>query len=131
MKLKFLIPALGLLLLPGCTTLQNLANTYGTITGASVPYSSVVIAVNAYVAAEKTATNYIKYCTPAPEPIGCNDGVIRQNIDPAIQSGRIAVKSLLAFYQANPGKLGPSGLYNAVVTATQTLVAIESTLKGA
>jgi hypothetical protein len=118
--------AIGLLFgLIGCTQLQNDINA---ITGASVNPTAVIVAANAFDAAEATATNYLrlKKCTATSGPV-CRNPTATAAIIPAIRSGRAARNNLEAFLKNNPGVLGPTGLYNALITATTTLEQIFST----
>jgi hypothetical protein len=118
--------AIGLLFgLVGCTQLQNDINA---ITGASVNPTAVIVAANAFDAAEATATNYLrlKKCTATSGPI-CRNAAATKAIIPAIRSGRAARNNLETFMQNNPGVLGPTGLYNALTAATNTLEQIFST----
>ena len=103
----------------------NLQNAYNTVTGASVSPDTVYVARNAFDALEVTSTNYIRYCTVHRNASGCYDQAIKQLI-PAVRSGRVARNNLTQFQKDNPGALGPSGLYNALVTATNTLQQIQS-----
>lgn len=121
-----LIGLVGFVLLAGCTTLSNLQNAYDTATGATVPFSLVQTAIGSYVAIEKTAKNYVVFCTPDPQPAGCNDNIIQHQIDPAIRSGRASADALLTFYDEHSGALGPKGLYDALVSATSTLQSIQT-----
>lgn len=119
---KIILAAAIALSLGGCANLQN---AYSTITGASVSPATVYVARNSFDALEVTSTNYIRYCTVHRAAPGCNDTAIRQLI-PAVRSGRVARNNLTQFQKDNPGALGPSGLYNALVTATNTLQSIQN-----
>jgi hypothetical protein len=107
------------LALAGCSALS-------TLEGTTVSPTAMIVAVNAFDGVESTATNYIRYCTPKPQSVGCSATAIQQLV-PAIRSGRIARNNLEGFVQQNPGALGPVGLYNALTAATQTLSQIEAT----
>lgn len=98
--------------------------TFSKLTGATVSPQAMLVAANSFDAVESTATNYIGYCTPNPKPAGCNVNAIKQLI-PAIRAGRIARNNIEAFVAGNPGKLGATGLYNALTTVTATLSQIE------
>lgn len=119
---KLLIPLVLALALGACANLQN---AYSTITGASVSPEMVYVARNSFDALEVTATNYIRYCTSHRGGTGCSDTAIKSLI-PAVRSGRVARNNLTQFQKDNPGALGPAGLYNALVTATNTLQAVEN-----
>lgn len=116
--LLLLAPLLG-----ACSTFgQEISNIYGAATGATVPVSAVLVAGNSFDAVEKTATNYIIFCTAnRPNPACANFVTIRGKLAPAVRAGRAARSRLEAFMQANPGALGPAGLYNALQAAVQTL----------
>jgi hypothetical protein len=110
-------------LLVGCGTFgQELQNIYTAATGASVPASAVLVAGNSFDAVEKTATNYIVFCSAnRANPACANFVTIRGKLVPAVRSGRAARNNLEAFMIANPGALGPAGLYNTLQAAVQTL----------
>ena len=113
--------------LGGCANLQN---AWDVVTSAKVSPAAVVIAANSFDAVEKTATNYVGYCSPNPAPAGCNDNVIQTRLIPAIRSGRTARNSLEAFLQAHPGELGDKGVYDALISSTTTIKAIVANYKG-
>lgn len=119
---KVLIIAAVALNLGGCA---NLTNAYNTLTSVAVSDQQVYIARNAFDAIEATATNYIVFCKTHPATKGCSKSAIAQII-PAVRSGRVARNNLTQFQKDNPGALGPAGLYNALVTATNTLQAISN-----
>ena len=115
--------------LSGCASLQN---TYDILTGASVPPTAVYVAANAFDAVEATATNYLRLPKCGTGPVVCRSPAATAQIIPAVRSGRVARTNLENFMIQNPGALGPTGLYNALVTATSTLQAIitQYNLKG-
>lgn len=119
---KIILAALLALSLGACANLQN---AYSTITGASVSPATVYVARNSFDALEVTSTNYIKYCTQHRGATGCSDTAIKQLI-PAVRSGRVARNNLIQFQKDNPGALGPAGLYNALIAATNTLQSVQS-----
>lgn len=118
---KLAIVLLGLSL-TGCA---GVGNFWTTATGASVPPTAIYIARNSFDAVEVTATNYITYCKVHPTTPGCSKSAIQQVI-PAVRSGRVARNNLVQFEKQNPGVWGPSGLYNALITATNTLQQISA-----
>jgi hypothetical protein len=129
--MKRLIPFLLAFCLAGCATLQQ---DYAIITGATVSPAAVIVAGNAFDAIEATATNYLTFCKANRTVAGCASYVTaRKAILPAVRSGRVARNNLENFLTANPGQLGPSGLYNALVTAINTLqgVATQYNIAGA
>lgn len=105
--------------LGGCAGLQNV---YDTATGASVSPKVVYVAMNSFDAVEATATNYLrlKKCTAVAMPL-CRSPAATARIIPAVRSGRVARNNLKQFLKDNPGKLGPTGLYNVLTAATSTL----------
>lgn len=124
MKKLFLMAVLGLSL-AGCASLQN---DYAIITGATVSPAAVIVAGNAFDAIEATATNYLTFCKANRTIAGCGSYIAaRKAILPAVRSGRVARNNLENFLTANPGQLGPSGLYNALVTSINTLQAVAQT----
>jgi len=118
MKKVFLALTLALAI-SGCA---QLTNGYNALTGAVVSPTAVIIAANAFDGVEATATNYLRLakCT-ATTTVICRSSAATKVIIPAVRSGRTARNNLEAFMVANPGALGPTGLYNALVTATATL----------
>lgn len=113
---------LSFLLLTGCAGFQNF---YSTVAGTSVSPVSVYVARNAFDAAEATATNYLMQpkCRTGGPTI-CRSPAATKQIVPAVRAGRRARDDLKTFAAANPGVLGPAGLYNALVAATNTLQSI-------
>lgn len=102
--------------LSGCAQLKA---DYDAITGATVSPTAVIVAGNSFDAAEATATNYLRL--PKCGTFPCRSAQATKAIIPAIRSGRLARNNLEAFLVANPGALGPAGLYSALRTATDTL----------
>ena|SRR5882724_4087561 len=114
-----LVPLLG-----ACSTpfAQNLENIYTAASGATVPPGAVIIAGNSFDAVEQTATNYIVFCTAHRSSPACTNFIaVRKKLAPAVRAGRAARNNLEAFMKANPGALGPAGLYNTLQAAVQTL----------
>ena len=120
---KIIIALAVALALGGCgTTGTSLQNAYTTLTGTSVSPTAVYVAANSFDAVEATATNYLRLpkCTGSNGPV-CRDPKATAKIIPAVRSGRVARTNLETFMKNNPGALGPTGLYNALTTATATL----------
>lgn len=108
----------------GCAALQK---DFSIITGATVSPAAVIVAGNAFDALEGTATNYLLFCRSNRSQPACTGYVAaRKKIIPAVRSGRLARNSLEQFMAANPGQLGPSGLYNALIAAVNTLQGVAS-----
>lgn len=110
--------------LSGCASLSKV---YDTVTGATVSPAAVVVAGNSFDALEATATNYLTFCKANKVLAACSNYVaVRKAILPAVRSGRVARNNLENFLTANPGQLGPSGLYNALVASINTVQAVIS-----
>lgn len=113
---------LALLGLSGCAALTSTISPGA----ANVSGQIAIVAANTYDAIEATATNYIRYCTPTPKPVGCNVVAIQKYV-PAVRSGRYARNAVEQFVKANPaGTAVPIALYNGLTTATSTLQSIEA-----
>jgi len=113
--------------LTGCA---NIKSAYETVTSAKVSAKTVYVAVNAFDAAKVTAKNYIIYCTPNPAPVGCDDKAIQTKLNPAILAGTRARNTLEDFQAAHPGELGDKGIYDALITATDTIKDVTASFKG-
>lgn len=111
--------------LSGCASFNKV---YDTVTGATVSPAAVIVAGNSFDALEATATNYLVFCKANKALATCSNYVaVRKAILPAIRSGRVARNNLENFMTANPGQLGPSGLYNALVASINTVQAVINT----
>jgi hypothetical protein len=112
------------LALAGCATFQK---DYAIITGATVSPAAVIVAGNTFDALEATATNFLVFCkVNRAQPVCTGYVNARKAIIPAVRSGRIARNNLEQFLSANPGQLGPAGLYNILVTSINTLQGVAS-----
>ena len=109
--------------LGGCVTLQDL---YSAATGATISPTAMYVAANSFDAIETAAGNYIVLCNTQPTNQVCNKAAIKKII-PAVRAGRLARNNLEAFVNANPGVWGPTGLYNALVSAIATIKGIYTT----
>ena len=107
--------------LGACSTLQSLSN----LTTVQVSPQAVYLAENSFDAIEVTATGYLRICHARMSTPGCSSTAIAQII-PAVRSGRVARSNINAFMKAHPDALGASGLYDALVTATNTLQAVST-----
>lgn len=116
MKKLVLLLALSL---GGCATLQT---DWNVLTGASVSPTAVIVAGNSFDVLEATATNYLRLprCK-AGGPVVCSNPQAVVEIKTAVRAGRVARNNLEAFMISNPGQLGPTGLYSALVAASKTL----------
>lgn len=115
--MRIVVIALALAL-SGCAGLQAVQNT-------EVPEAYIYVAANTFNALEITATNYLRLpkCKAGTTPI-CRSPAATAQIIPAVRSGRAARDELENFTKANPGKLGPSGTYNALVATNNILQSI-------
>lgn len=120
--MKILIAATLAMSLAGCATVDK---AWNAATGATVPATSVIVAVNTFDALEATATNYLRLakCVNGGSVV-CRNPTATAAIIPAVRSGRVARTNLEAFLAANPGQLGPSGLYNALQASVSTLQSV-------
>lgn len=123
---RLLIAAALALTLAGCagTKVGDFIQTVEQAATGSVSPEAVYIAANAFDAAEVSATNYLnlKKC-PQNAPF-CRDPKVTSQLVPAIRSGRVARNNLLQFLKDHPNSLGPSGLYDALTSATATIQSI-------
>jgi hypothetical protein len=94
-----------------------------SLTTVQVSPQAVYLAENSFDAIEVTATGYLRICHARMSTPGCSSTAIAQVI-PAVRSGRIARTNLNAFMKAHPDALGAAGLYDALVTATNTLQSV-------
>lgn len=106
----------------GCAQLNTVWNA---ATGATVPMAVVVVGGNVVDGAEKTATNYVKACTPpAVSAVPCNDAAI-QALAPALKLARKARNDLEAFKETNGANaIGAAGLKDALTKAIANVSAI-------
>lgn len=122
---KILIIALALTL-SGCAGTRFgtfVSNLEQAATG-SVSPEAIYIAANSFDAVEVSATNYLnlKKC-PVNAPF-CRDANATSKLIPAIRSGRVARSNARQFLNDHPGQLGSQGLYDALVTSTDTIKSI-------
>lgn len=127
MRLVRHILALGLLCalaapIGGCSTVKTIQEGWGAITGATVSPKAIIVAANAFNAAEATATNYLKLprCAPATRPI-CREPSATKVIIPAVRSGRVARDELVTFVKEHPGQMGPTAPFDVLKSSTATL----------
>jgi len=117
--MKKLLAIAVVLSLGGCA---NLKQEWQNITSASVPQNGVIVAGNSFDAVESVAASYLSFCKANKAlPVCANYVQIRKQLLPAVRSARVARANLETFAQANPGQLGPSGLYNALQSAIATV----------
>lgn len=107
----------------GCAQMQN---TWERLTSVQIDPRDVYIAENAFDAIQITASNYLHYCSSVqPASPVCKKEAIAQLV-PAVRSGRVARVNLDTFVKSHPDALGAKGLYDALVSATNTLQAIST-----
>ncbi len=105
------------LTLVGCASFQK---AYDVATNVSVSPTAVIVAGNAFDALERTAANYLRL-PRCPKARICSDVNAVVPIKKAVRSGRAARNQLEQFLATHPGQLGPSGLYDALIAANNTL----------
>lgn len=123
-----LLAVVGLLALPqgGCSQAQQTWDKFqsaiAVATSAKVPVREIVVARNAFNAAEILATAVLRTptCDGKNGPI-CRPPEYTQPIIDAIRKGISAREDLKAFMRDHPGELGPAGLLDAFKSATKTL----------
>ncbi|HXP63983.1 MAG TPA: hypothetical protein VN815_00795 [Steroidobacteraceae bacterium] len=124
---KLLVLVLLALPLGACASLQK---DWAIITGASVSPTQIIVAANAYDAAEATATQYLLFCkAAAPAPSYCALAT-RQAVVSAVRAGRAARTQLEPYVVS--GTAGPAAIYNtlvAVVTQLQTQIPVTGVSK--
>lgn len=113
---KFLLVLPLTLSLGACATLQA---DWSIITGASISPTQIVIAANAFDAAEATATQYLLYCKAAlPAPSICALKT-RQTVVSAVRAGRTARNQLEPYVVS--GTAGPAAIYNTLTATVSSL----------
>src|SRR6267154_3509298 len=113
--------AIGLLALTlgGCaSTLAKLETAYEVVTTASVTPTQIVIAGNAFDAAEIGATGYLTYCSTHKAESPCAL-VTRKRVVASVRAGRTARNALEPYVLA--GSAGPVVLYNALINAVSAI----------
>lgn len=113
---KFLLVIPLTLSLGACATLQS---DWSIITGASISPTQIVIAANAFDAAEATATQYLLYCKatiPAPSICALKT---RQTVVSAVRAGRTARNQLEPYVVS--GTAGPAAIYNTLTATVSSL----------
>lgn len=110
----------------GCAQFRTALDVVTAVGDAQVNPTAVIVAANTFNGVEASMTNYLRLprCTLTNRPV-CRDPVATAQIIPAVRSGRIARDKLVDFMENNPGKLGSSGLFNALTSATSTLQEIK------
>lgn len=114
-----------LTIVAGCAVpdfLGRIETGYQTVSDSSVPPKTVASGIAAFDGLKVSATNYLRLrrCNGANAPI-CRDPALTGQIDAAIQTGTVARNGLKAFLRQHPDSLGPQGLYDSLVSATDTI----------
>lgn len=117
-----MLAMLAVVPLSGCADITRLINAASTVGTATVDPRTIIVARDIFNGVEVTATNYLrlKRCGATTTPV-CRDPDVTAKIIPAVYSGRAVRNSLTQFLRAHPGELGPKGLYDALIQATDTL----------
>jgi hypothetical protein len=116
MKRIILTIALVGLALSGCA---NLTTVWQTITSASVSPTQIIVAGNAFDAAEASATQYLSACKSKAIPATVCTLAIRKQVVASVRAGRSARNQLEPYVIS--GTAGPAAIYNAMVTSINTL----------
>ena len=122
--------------LGGCgpgTQLGNLVSsveaTFTAAASAKVPAKALYAASTTFAGVEIALASYGKLpvCRKAPS-LSCRvyKPGLRDSINAKLRDGRTARDAALAFYDEHPDELAPSGLYDALVAATQALQKIQA-----
>jgi hypothetical protein len=104
------------LALTGCA---NLLVVWQTITSASVSPTQIIVAGNAFDAAEASATQYLSACKSKALPATVCALTTRKQVVASVRAGRSARNQLEPYVIS--GTAGPAAIYNAMVTSINTL----------
>lgn len=126
-KIFTALAVVSTLVLAGCQSgsfVDRITSTVTTVSEFSVPPESIRVASAAFNGVQVTAAAYLRLpICPRSAPV-CRNPQHTETIASAVSRGRVAREELQAFLRRNPGKLGPKGAYDALVTATNTIKAI-------
>ena len=123
---KFLAIAAVALSLGACAQTAQFIDKVQTavekVADVKVDRNAVALAVDAYDASALTAAAYLRLpiCRTGGTAI-CRDPKNTQVLKRALLAGREARNQLLDFLERNPGQLGPKGVYDALVSATNLI----------
>jgi hypothetical protein len=118
---KFFVILPLVFMLGACASLdQKIETAWQIITSVSVSPTQIIVAGNAFDAAEASATQYLMYCKVNPALKACTL-TTRQSVVAAVRSGR-AARSQLEPYVVS-GTAGPAAIYNTLAAAITTLQA--------
>lgn len=130
MRLMRYLAIAGLALsLGGCgpgTKLGDFVSTVkasvGALSSASVPPKAVLVAATAFDGAERIAEQYLRLpICQVSLTRACRNPALTEPIAGAVSDGRAARDTALTFLKDHPGQLGPSGVYDALVSSTGLL----------
>lgn len=113
-KLLVIALALGL---GACSTLQT---DWQIVSGASASPTQIIVASNAFDAAEGSATQYLLYCKANKAAPACALAT-RKKVVAAVRAGRTARNQLEPYITS--GTAGPLTIYNTLIATVQTLQA--------
>jgi len=112
-KIALLAAALAL---SGCAALHTIENVYTYASTATVQPQTIIVAANAFDAAEATATQWLLYCRAHQ---GACAKETRRTVIRAVRSGRAARNQLETYLsQSIPA---PGAIYNTLVVAINQL----------
>ncbi len=118
---KLLAIVLLTMTLGGCAgTLGKIETAYEVITSASVTPTQIIVAGNAFAAAEIAAAGYLTYCKTHKPDSACAL-VIRKRVIASVRVARDA-RNQLEPYAVN-GRAGPAVIYNTLITAISAIKA--------
>lgn len=105
-----------------CSQMGSITGAVGVLQGAEVPATAVIVARNAFNAAEVAATAYMTLprCSGSNGPV-CRDPALRPQIDAAVRAGRAARNTLASLQRSNPGGNVPIASYNTLTSATDVI----------
>lgn len=112
-RLLLILPLI--LTLGACATLNA---DWAIITGTTISPTQIVVAANAFDAAEGTATQYLLYCKQFPTQSPCALST-RQTVVKAVRAGRTARNQLEPYVVS--GTAGPAAIYNTLIATVSSL----------
>lgn len=108
----------------GCATFDKLETAFQTVTGKVVSPQAVVVAINAFDAAESLATSYVRLPVCGTGPVICRTQVITAKVVTFVRAGRADRNQLKAALRLNPGaNLSLVDVYNDLGSTTAALSA--------
>jgi hypothetical protein len=99
----------------------TVSNAVGVVGGLKVNSKSAYVAINVFNAAERSATAYLRLPPCDGQTKVCRAAGAAEAIDPPFRAGIQARNDLRSYMRANKGTLADAGLYNTLVSATDTL----------